>query len=166
MVPFNYIAERSTNTVNSRAPRRRSSKPSEKVHGSSSSGISHNGGNSGGSSLVPPETSKSSSSLSKDRDNSAVMQTREAVKFRTMPYVVLQSCCVELRARSTFWEQMRGLIRSFALFICSVSLLRWFHGSITRHHSEQLLTPHKDGKFLVRESQAFAHQRNLTLCVS
>lgn len=48
--------------------------------------------------------------------------------------------------------------------VVKLHTMPWFHGDITRADSEALLTPPKDGLFLVRESQA--HKGNYTLCVS
>jgi c-src tyrosine kinase len=47
--------------------------------------------------------------------------------------------------------------------IVKLHTMPWFHGNITRSDSEKLLSPLKDGLFLVRESQAF--KGNYTLCV-
>ncbi len=44
------------------------------------------------------------------------------------------------------------------------SVLRWFHGKITRDQAERLLHPPETGLFLVRESTNFPG--DYTLCVS
>ena len=41
--------------------------------------------------------------------------------------------------------------------------MAWFHGKITREVAEKILTPRKDGLFLVRESTNFPG--DFTLCV-
>uniref|UniRef100_A0A4W3IB46 Tyrosine-protein kinase n=1 Tax=Callorhinchus milii TaxID=7868 RepID=A0A4W3IB46_CALMI len=45
-----------------------------------------------------------------------------------------------------------------------LSLMPWFHGKITREQAEQLLHPHEDGLYLVRESTNYPG--DYTLCVS
>ena len=39
----------------------------------------------------------------------------------------------------------------------------WFHGKLSREDAEKLLTPPKNGLFLVRESSAY--KGDYTLCV-
>lgn len=41
---------------------------------------------------------------------------------------------------------------------------RWFHGKISRDEAERLLTPRKDGLFLVRESTNFPGDYTLCVC--
>ena len=45
----------------------------------------------------------------------------------------------------------------------TIVLCSWFHGKITREEAERLLTPPKNGLFLVRESSAY--KGDYTLCV-
>ena len=40
----------------------------------------------------------------------------------------------------------------------------WFHGKISRDNAEKLLTPRKDGLFLVRESTNFPGDYTLCVC--
>ena len=40
----------------------------------------------------------------------------------------------------------------------------WFHGKISRDNAEKLLTPRKDGLFLVRESTNFPGDYTLSVC--
>ena len=47
--------------------------------------------------------------------------------------------------------------------IAKASAMAWFHGKISRELAEKLLTPRKDGLFLVRESTNFPG--DFTLCV-
>ena len=49
------------------------------------------------------------------------------------------------------------------LIIVSCLFYRWFHGKLQRAEAEKLLSPPKNGLFLVRESVAY--KGDYTLCV-
>ena len=40
---------------------------------------------------------------------------------------------------------------------------RWFHGKLTRDEAENMMDKHKNGQFLIRESQNY--KGDFTLCV-
>ena len=61
------------------------------------------------------------------------------------------------------WRWCSGCGHTIAIYSICLPLLRWFHGKISREDAEKLLTPPKNGRFLVRESQNYPG--DYTLCV-
>ena len=78
----------------------------------------------------------------KEPRNASLGGIKGEVKLQTMPYVVVVVVFI---------------------IVVIVIIISWFHGKINREEAEKLLSPPKNGLFLVRESTAYTGDYTLSV---